>query len=883
MRRNSLPVLTDHTSRTWSRRSTQLEKRNVAYEQHIETIAKSVVMTDASDLPALVELQQQLKQLEQEAIAEHDSDVADGAAAAATIIDDLVLRTIDDVDAAFRLLVEAIEVIQMLAGSTVANEANETDTAASPQAQTEAVDGCDDDLLHAWVSNCLLAISDLEAMVLSIEAEEDGADTAGALADLRRSLHTIKGECGVLAQHDVQHLFHEAESLVDLFTEEKIDFPADALLALFDWFRMFLGELAENPSAKPQAIDRLLLILRGAGGNEDVDDSLDSTAVDCSQEQISAQSSNCCVAGAPQALQMNVDSSMGDNLRDFICESNEHIHAAEESLLELESTSDPELINTVFRAFHTIKGVAGFMNLTPIVTLAHNAEYLLDGARTGRIVLTSAHLDLTLAACDMLANLLGMLEGGNAVQQEPFDELITHLKNTSEGGNPPSNLRAAVAALAGSSAPASSNQQSDSQALADASTSQTDRSGRKRRADQTVKVSTTRMDNLVTMVGELVISQQMVIQDPSIQAVTDPRVQRNLGMVGKIIRDLQEVSMSLRMVTLRGTFQKMARLVRDVASKAGKKIIFHTDGEDVELDRNVVEEIADPLVHMIRNSCDHGLEPAAERIAAGKSEVGNVTLRAFYSGGSIVIEIEDDGRGLNRDKIIKKAMDKGIYTPDRDPADIPDSEIYNLIFLPGFSTAEQVTDISGRGVGMDVVRRNIEALRGKIDIRSTPGKGSVFMMRLPLTMAIIDGMVVRVGTQRYVIPTLAIERSFRPKPSELHTVTERGELVMVRGDLLPIYRLNHVLGLQEGINTLTDALLIVLEANGSRCCVSVDEIIGQQQVVIKNLGEAVGSIRGVSGGAILGDGRVALILDVAGIVRQATDNSASLVSTALAA
>lgn len=857
----------------------------MAYEQHIETIAKSVVMTDASDLPALVELQQHLKQLEQEALAGHASDVAEGAAAAATIIDDLVMRTIDDVDAAFRLLVEAIETIQLLADSAAPSEAG---TEVPDRSPAEPVDGCDDDLLQAWVSNCLLAISDLEALVLAIEAEEVGADTVGALADLRRSLHTIKGECGVLAQHDAQSLFHEAESLVDLFTDEKIAFPADALLALFDWFRMFLGELSEDPSAKPQEIDRLLLALKSAGSSEHAGDSSEAPAEAApvappaalaSTEERPADFGNAQFAGAPQALEMSVDSSMGDNLRDFICEANEHIQAAEESLLELESTNDPELINTVFRSFHTIKGVAGFMNLTPIVTLAHNAEYLLDGARTGRITLTSAHLDLTLAACDMLANLLGMLEGGSAVQQEPFDELITHLKNTSQGGDPPSNLRAAVAALCEPSATAPSNEQPDAQAQSGGeSASQNEHPGRKRRADQTVKVSTTRMDNLVTMVGELVISQQMVIQDPSIQAVADPRVQRNLAMVWKIIRDLQEVSMSLRMVTLRGTFQKMARLVRDVASKAGKKITFHTDGEDVELDRNVVEEIADPLVHMIRNSCDHGIEPAAERIAAGKPEIGNVTLRAFYSGGSIVIEIEDDGRGLNRDKILKKAVDKGIYTPERDPADIPDSEIYNLIFLPGFSTAEQVTDISGRGVGMDVVRRNIEALRGKIDIRSTPGKGSVFMMRLPLTMAIIDGMVVRVGKQRYVLPTLSIEHSFRPKASEIKTVVGKGEMVSVRGSILPVYRLNRVLQLDEGATDPDDALLLILESNNTRCALMVDEIIGQQQVVIKNLGEGVGSIRGVSGGAILGDGRVALILDVGGIVQQATSAPVALVA-----
>lgn len=334
--------------------------------------------------------------------------------------------------------------------------------------------------------------------------------------------------------------------------------------------------------------------------------------------------------------------------------------------------------------------------------------------------------------------------------------------------------------------------------------------------------------------------------------------------------------MALRMVTVKGTFQKMARLVRDVASKADKKIMFVMEGEDTELDRNVVEEIGDPLVHMIRNSCDHGIESVEERKAAGKPEVGRLVLRAFHQAGSIVIEVEDDGRGLPREKILKKAIEKGLISSDRQLDDIPDSEVYKMVFLAGFSTADKVTDISGRGVGMDVVRRNIEALRGKVEIRSTPGKGSIFSIRLPLTLAIIDGMIMRVGSQRYVVPTLAIEQSFQPVPDDLHTVNNKGEMVSVRGSLLPIHRLNRIFKVEDSIEELTDALLVVLESASTRSCLMVDEIIGQQQVVIKSLGHGVKSIRGVSGGAILGDGRVALIIDVDGLVREAVSRQEAL-------
>jgi two-component system, chemotaxis family, sensor kinase CheA len=367
------------------------------------------------------------------------------------------------------------------------------------------------------------------------------------------------------------------------------------------------------------------------------------------------------------------------------------------------------------------------------------------------------------------------------------------------------------------------------------------------------------MDNLVTMVGELVIAHQMAVQGAASMGAVGLEMQRTLAQVHKIVRDVQEVSMALRMVSLRGTFQRMTRLVRDVALKAGKEIACVTEGEEVELDRNVVEEITDPLVHMIRNACDHGLETATDRIRAGKNPTGRVTLKAYHSGGSIVMEIGDDGRGLRREKILAKARASGLIDPRVDEASIPDSEVFALIFLPGFSTAEKVTDISGRGVGMDVVRRNIEALRGKIEIRSTPGRGTTFLVHVPLTMAIIDGMVVRVGTERYVLPTLSIEHAFRPGGSDVSTVAGRGEVVNVRGRLLPIQRLGRLLGL-ESMTEPKDGLLVVVESAASKCALLVDEIVGQQQVVIKSLGGS--QARGVAGGAILGDGRVALILDV---------------------
>jgi len=324
--------------------------------------------------------------------------------------------------------------------------------------------------------------------------------------------------------------------------------------------------------------------------------------------------------------------------------------------------------------------------------------------------------------------------------------------------------------------------------------------------------------------------------------------------------------MSLRMVTVKSTFQKMARLVRDAASKSGKRVELTIQGEDTELDRNVVEQIADPLVHMLRNAVDHGIEAPPERVEAGKREEGRLTLRAYHQGGSIVIEIQDDGRGIDRDKVFAKARDRGLVAADAEPTSLSDAEVFQMIFLPGFSTAEAVTDLSGRGVGMDVVRRNIEALRGKIEIESALGRGTTFHLRLPLTLAIIDGMIVRVGSGRYVLPTLSIEHSFRPRAEDVHLIAGRGECVRARGEVLPVLRLRELFAQRDGHEALEDGILIVVEVDGRRSSLFVDEIVGQQQVVIKSLGMPRAQVAGLSGGAIMTDGRVALILDVGALV-----------------
>jgi two-component system chemotaxis sensor kinase CheA len=320
------------------------------------------------------------------------------------------------------------------------------------------------------------------------------------------------------------------------------------------------------------------------------------------------------------------------------------------------------------------------------------------------------------------------------------------------------------------------------------------------------------------------------------------------------------------MVPFKATFQKMTRVVRDVAHKRGKTVNFVTIGEDTEIDRNMVDAIGDPLVHMVRNAIDHGLEPVEVRKEKGKSATGTVRLSAHHAGGNVVVELQDDGQGLNHDKIIATAMSNGLIKSDKG---LSDNDVYTMIFEPGFSTAEQVTDVSGRGVGLDVVKRSIEALKGRVEISSEVGKGTTFAIHLPLTLAITDGMLVKVGKERYIIPTINIYKSFRPTSNTISTVSGRGELVMLRGEIIPLFRLHRLFNIADAVENPPQGLLVIINDGEHHCALLVDELLGQQQVVVKSLRVGIGDILGISGAAILGDGRVGLILDPSGIVATA--------------
>jgi two-component system, chemotaxis family, sensor kinase CheA len=388
-----------------------------------------------------------------------------------------------------------------------------------------------------------------------------------------------------------------------------------------------------------------------------------------------------------------------------------------------------------------------------------------------------------------------------------------------------------------------------------------------------VRIRTERLDRLVDMVGELVIAHSMVRQDPTLNRGDHMDLTRKVAHAGKIVRELQELAMSLRMVPLKPTFQKLARVVRDTAQKSGKSVDLVVAGEDTEIDRNMVDVIADPLIHMLRNGVDHGIETPDDRLSRGKPRAGTIRLTASHSGGNVIVELCDDGAGLDRARIVKKAIERGLIESD---AQMSDSDVFNLIFEPGFSTRDQVTDVSGRGVGMDVVRRNVQQLNGRVDISSVLGAGTTFTLRLPLTLAVTDGMLVRVGSERFIVPTVNIQTSLRPVAENLSTVSQKGELLFIRGELIPMFRLHRLFDLAGATEDPTRALAVVVNGVEGRCALLVDELLGQQQVVAKSLGDGIGNVRGIAGGAILGDGRVGLILDTPEIIALAREHASRL-------
>lgn len=728
------------------------------------------------------------------------------------------------------------------------------------------------------------------------------------LNKLNQQIEALALETVMLDPGDIPGLGKTVMSLESIL-ELSIEVKENALVSIAEAMKQYieaviLGEKTDLGSFE-RGVSRLQEICRNiANGKEDTgvaaalleelrgDDSGTPEASLCSgrieEEHGSADSRDKDPGEAISEEDMEI-------IVDFVAESLENLGTIEVRLMDLEQApGDLEIINAIFRPFHTVKGVSGFLNFKKINKLAHVVENLLDSARDGKLNIDAEVVDIILDSVDLLKRMIEnvrdsldcgkLFEGDEDTEEltQRIEQLISSTQN--EGKKRLGEMLVAKGVVTATDVEDALEiqQQGNDKKIGEILVEQEKVSTRaivSTLRDQKriggpvllqVKVDTLKLDNIVDMVGELAIAQSMLRQHEVIQASGDRKLYQITSQLNLITSGLQNTAMSLRMVPIKHTFQKMLRLVRDLAKKAGKEIQLVMLGEDTEMDRNMVEEIYEPMVHMIRNSVDHGLERPDERKAKNKPGRGTIFLKAYHKGGNIVIEIEDDGRGLNREKILKKAVSRELVKPEDK---LTEAEIDNLIFLPGFSTADEVTDISGRGVGTDIVKNKVEKLRGRVEVQSVTEKGTTFFIRLPLTLAIVNGMIVRIGEDRYIIPTLSVQESFRPGQKECSTVKGDGEMIKVRNNLIPLIRMDRLLkqnGNGSGSSSQTrvppwEKLVVVVEYQEEKRCLLVDELIGQEEVVIKNLGGWLKDIKGIAGSVIMGDGKVGLILDIGGI------------------
>ncbi len=921
----------------------------------VEDISSALVLSDPGDLQSLAAVHSGFEELVALAEESNRSELAGAARSAASLLEMVILGESPDATASLGVVDRAVSAIQGIAtGDRSAGEVEFPPELGLRAPRNPAA--ADEKILSDFLAQQEGVLQELEALTLVLEGRSDDEHLAG----IRALLHTLKGESALLGFDDVEQLCHRSE---DVLCGGVSAGATDFLLAAKDWLVRRFRHTAGRGEA-PEGVAELLKKLPAIE---------DTPASESAGQAVKEAAAEPPPYRALTVVPEDVDTSL---LGDFVSESREHLDAADLHLLTLEtSPEDSEAINAVFRAFHTIKGVAGFLGLEAVNDLAHEAESLLDRARKGTLILAGAAIDVSFDAADALKRLVDLQANYLATGVRPeadtsMGELLERIRAAAAGqldvsesasagaGKPVGQLlvergvaseetvsaalekqaeAAAVPKLGEllvdaeavtpeqvESALSEQEVAADAQKLGEILTLKGEVSAeeiatalarqveprkkpllgeilvkeegvaagdvaRALRSQQptrsstgfvnvknTVKVDAERLDRLVDAIGELVIAESMVGQSARVGGNgsngSSAELLTRLSQLDKITRELQEMGTGLRMVPVRSTFQKMARLVRDLAKKSGKRVNFSMTGEDTELDKSVVDQIGDPLVHMVRNAVDHGIEDSPEaRRAAGKGPDGRIQLRAYHKGGNIYIEIVDDGCGLDREKILAKAKERGLIS---DGESMSDREVFSLIFEPGFSTAKQVTAVSGRGVGMDVVRRNVEALHGQVEIRSEKGKGSTITMRLPLTLAIIDGMVVRVAEEQYIIPTLSIVRSVRPEAGQVETVLGRGEVLKLHGNLLPLFRMHQLFALEGAQRDTTRALAVVVEDDGKQTALLVDELVGQQQIVIKSLGGALQGTPGLSGGAIMPDGTVGLILDVSGLVRMAHHDGA---------
>jgi two-component system chemotaxis sensor kinase CheA len=708
-----------------------------------------------------------------------------------------------------------------------------------------------------------------------------------------RLFHSMKGSAGFLEFNNITGVAHAAESLLDLVRSDKLELQPEHVTLLCESCD-FMKEALDCVDATftDTAIEQQsqTMAAKFHTAMEEPTEPAPTEALPVTTEKEPPLAPEITAAEDSDDIEEFKLEITGEMVERFVQEGDELIDACEQGLLEWEKEPDsPEFVPGIFRSIHSFKGNCGFFGYANLEKLSHQIENVFDIIKSGGSFACEAPFETLLQAVDALKNGMTSLSNNGHDSIDGLELHLAALKELpaprlgevlvekgivdqptvdaalSQQKKPIGNLLVEMGkASADDVNQALSSQEHQKVKPAPPKTPTANQARPAGNKKQDIRVDLDKLDNLINLIGELVIAENMLIHNPDLDGLELESFTKAAQQMGKLVRELQEMAMIIRMIPVSGLFRRMIRLVHDLSVKSGKKVDLQLTGESTEVDKTVIETITDPLVHILRNSMDHGLEPPEERLAAGKGETGTIKLNACHEEGEVWITLEDDGRGLNKEKIIAKAIKNGLI--EGDGSDLSDRVIYNMIFQPGFSTAEKITDISGRGVGMDVVKQNLEKIKGKVDVNSVPGKGTIIKLRIPLTLAIIDGMLVRVGKAMCIVPILAIKEAFRPQPHALTLTPDAEELVRVRENFFPVVRLHELLGVEPNHAKLEDGILIVLEHQDRSVCLLVDEIMGQQQTVIKGLSEYIGNVRGCSGCTILGNGEVSLILDVGNLV-----------------
>ena len=750
----------------------------------------------------------------------------------------------------------------------------------------QVLDADAEEMLRSFVSEAFDSL-DTNEPIVELLREEGNSEHVNAIF---RVFHTIKGLSGFYEMTVINKVTHEAETLLDIIRKQEKPQSEDTITVVyqvFDFLRDLLQKVSTEHTDKSGAAasEDMIAVIRDM--IEQVQKNGEAPVAEIPATPAPVPAPPVAPAPAPvaeAAPQSEEDIDMSafisdDMMNQYLAGAADLLEIIDKNLMKLEKEPDnAAMVGETFGAVHSLKGNSGFMGFSEIEEISMEVETILDCVRNKSLDLDANIITILLSNTEMIRARLDGIENGeknvdgnkNTSSAAPSAPPVINLDTPPAAAPAPVATPAPAVPVTPAVAPAPVATPAPAvpvaSAAAPASASKTPQSMQVQQKKD-IRVDTAKIDKLFALVGELITAESMVVNSPDLKELELPMFNKSANQLNKISRELQEISMSIRMMPLDGTFNKMKRLVRDVSLKMNKHIDLVVFGEHIEMDKNVIDEISDPLIHILRNSVDHGVEDEATRVSRGKNPVGKVILGARYEGNEILISVEDDGNGINREAVLKKAEEKGMLKMA--PEMISDREVFSMIFDPGFSTAKKVTDISGRGVGMDVVKKNIEKLRGSVDVASAYGKGTKITFRIPLTLAIMESMVTRVANCYYALPILSLRESFRPRKEMINMTMDGLEVVKIRNEILTVIRLHEVFGVQDSLVNLEDGILLVIEAKGRKVCIFVDDIVGQQQAVVKGLSSYIGKVPGITGCMVMSDSSIGLILDIEGLIDMA--------------